>query len=204
MKLIKHLSTQPFIVATGIAALLHSTWALAIYFSGKLPTNANALEVFGYYIPAFLIAFSLDVGQIVTSIEIREGQRSRAKYLTFATFALATFFLQFLYISAHVPTVEQGAGVRAAWADGIQFLRDLAVFVLPALLPLSTLLYTFSHGAATIPATSRALVPTEQPLTIEKPAPNDQQGESEVSVVPDNPLSLTFQTVSTNGRNRHE
>src|SRR5260221_6678516 len=103
MKILKHLSTQPFIVATGIAALLHSTWALAIYFSGNLSTNASWLEVAGYYTPAFLIAFSLDVGQIVTSIEIREGQRSKAKYLTFVTFALATFFLQFLYISSHVP-----------------------------------------------------------------------------------------------------
>jgi hypothetical protein len=199
MKLLKHLSTQPFIVATGIAALVHSTWALAIYFSGTLPANADAIQVFGYYAPAFLIAFSLDVGQIVTSIEIRDGNRRRAKYATFFTFALATFFLQFLYISAHLPEIQLAAGIRSEWRSWILWLRDCAVIVLPALLPMSTLLYTFSHDEIKPgePVDSSALATVNQPnqesFTIETPS------QSEVVIEDERPLAAP---VSQNGHGK--
>jgi len=191
MKILKHLATQPFIVATGLAALVHSTWALAIYFSGNLPENADIFQVVGYYAPAFLIAFSLDIGQIVTSIEIRDGHRTWQKYATFLTFAVATFFLQFLYISAHLPEIALAAGIRSEWKNVIQWLRDCAVFVLPALLPMSTLLYTFSHDEVKPAETSTALIPVVQPdqpeqshLTIETP-------KNEVVIKDEVPLSAT-------------
>ena len=34
MKLSKHLTEQPFILATGLAALVHSTWSLGTLFTG--------------------------------------------------------------------------------------------------------------------------------------------------------------------------
>src|SRR5690349_1977436 len=101
MKLLKHVLGQPFIFATGLAALIHSTWSLGTFFSGPQPSEP--IQLLMWITPALLIAFSLDVGQIVTSAEIRAGHRSRAKYLTFGVFAAATYFLQFAYISAHMP-----------------------------------------------------------------------------------------------------
>ncbi len=147
MKLFKHLASQPFIVATGIAALVHSTWSIATYFSGPEPAVRFSGEWLGWASVAFLIAFSMDIGQIVTSAEIRAGQRTWAKYLTFGVFAVATYYAQFLYISSHMPVVPLAAGMRREWSDLAQLLRDGAAFILPALLPASTLLYTFSHEA---------------------------------------------------------
>jgi hypothetical protein len=142
-KFLAHIFKQPFVFATGLAALIHSTWSLGTLFSGEQP--AGGWQLVGWLIPAFLIAFSLDVGQIVTSAEIRAGQRSKAKYATFAVFALATYYLQWTYIAAHMPAVKLGAGVRVEWLPFVSLVRDLAVFIIPALLPLSTMLYTSSH-----------------------------------------------------------
>jgi len=172
LKTFKHLASQPFIVATGFAALIHSTWSLGTFFSGEQPSDPVHYVL--WLVPALLIAFSLDIGQIVTSAEIRDGQRSKAKYITFAVFAAATYFLQFVYISSHMPQVSLAAGVRSGWADVVSFIRDSGVFIIPALLPLSTLLYTFSQNK-TAPAPSAepskalALVPQDDPVQIETP-----------------------------------
>lgn len=137
---------QPFVFATGLAALIHSTWALATLFTGPEPAQFQ-VNWFAWLIPALLIAFSLDVGQIVTSAEIRSGQRTLAKYATFAVFALATYYLQWTYLTAHVPALPMGAGVSQNWQGIAIGLRDASIWIVPALLPLSTLLYTFSHTA---------------------------------------------------------
>lgn len=144
MKIIQHIVHQPFVFATGLAALVHSTWSLGTLFSGKQPDASFSIEFAGWLIPAFLIAFALDVGQIVTSAEIREGQRTPMKYATFAVFAVATYYLQWLYIAHHMPDLALADGVRATWAETATVLRDAAIWFIPGLLPLSTLLYTFS------------------------------------------------------------
>jgi hypothetical protein len=167
MKLLKHVLGQPFIFATGLAALIHSTWSLGTFFSGPQPSEP--IQLLMWITPALLIAFSLDVGQIVTSAEIRAGHRSRAKYLTFGVFAAATYFLQFAYISAHMPAVNLAAGIRSDWLGIVTFIRDSGVFILPGLLPLSTLLYTFSQEHETagelsqgqMASSSTALVPLQ-------------------------------------------
>jgi len=174
LKTFKHLASQPFIVATGFAALIHSTWSLGTFFSGEQPSDPVHYVL--WLVPALLIAFSLDIGQIVTSAEIRDGQRSLAKYITFGIFAGATYFLQFVYISSHMPQVALAAGVRSGWTDAVSFIRDSGVFIIPALLPLSTLLYTFSQAKADIvttarPSTALALVPTDDQIHIETPDP---------------------------------
>jgi hypothetical protein len=146
---INHLVSQPFIAATSVAALVHSTWSLGTLFSGKQPDGLS-FEVVGWLLPAFLIALSFDIGQVVTSHEIRQGNKSLAKRLTFVVFSLATYYLQWLYIAHHMPLLTLSAGVRAEWAGAAQLMRDAAIWVIPALLPLSTLLYTFSHGDSPI------------------------------------------------------
>ena len=144
MRIWKHITGQPFIFATGLAALVHSTWSLGTLFSGDEPTTWLAWV--GWLIPALLIAFALDVGQIVTSAEIRSGSRTKAKYLTFLVFAGATYYLQWLYMAHHMPEVSLAAGVRESWAGAATLLRDAAVWLIPALMPLSTALYTFSYA----------------------------------------------------------
>ena len=139
----RHLSEQPFIMATGIAALIHSTWSLATLFAGKEPPQMT-VAWFAWIVPALLIAFALDVGQIVTSYEIRAGQRTRAKYATFVVFSVATYFLQWLHIIHHIPALDLSEGVRGEWHYLVNLIRDCAIWIIPALLPLSTLLYTFS------------------------------------------------------------
>ena len=137
----RHLIEQPFVMATGLAALAHSTWSLATLFAGQEPQQFT-VAWWSWLLPALLIAFALDVGQIVTSSEIRAGQRTFTKFFTFGVFAIATYFLQWLYIIHHVPALELSQGVRAEWHGVVLLLRDCAIWIIPALLPLSTLLYT--------------------------------------------------------------
>lgn len=150
MNILKHVTHQPFVFATGVAALVHSTWSLGTLFSGEQPAPdftdfQNAVHFIGWIVPSFLIAFALDVGQIATSAEIRAGQRNWRKYATFAVFAGATYYLQWLYMAHHMPELALAPGVRETWSWFAQLIRDAAIWFIPALLPLSTLLYTFSH-----------------------------------------------------------
>lgn len=142
MKILKHMVEMPFVAATGAAALVHSTWALGTLFAGEQPESV--LHLIGWLIPALLIAFALDVGQIATAAEIRSHGLTATRGITFVVFALATYYLQWLYIVHHMPSLALSEGVRASWGATATWLRDAAVWFIPALLPLSTLLYTFS------------------------------------------------------------
>lgn len=153
MSILKHMIHQPFVFATGLAALVHSTWSLGTLFAGNEPAQFT-FAWFSWVIPAFLIAFALDVGQIVTSSEIRAGSRSRRKYITFAVFALATYYLQWVYMVHHMPDLALSPGIRETWGSIVTLFRDCAIWIIPALLPLSTLLYTLS---------SDDMQPIEQP-----------------------------------------
>jgi hypothetical protein len=137
----KHILQQPFVFATGIAALIHSTWSLGTFFAGEQP---DGLHLWGWLIPALLIAFALDIGQIVTSTEIREYGLTVARAITFLIFALATYYLQWLYIAHHMPSMPLSDGISPSMQGVATQLRDLALWIIPALMPLSTLLYTFS------------------------------------------------------------
>ncbi len=141
MKFLRHILEQPFIFATGLAALVHSTWALGTLFAGQQP---DGWHLVGWLAPALLIAFALDVGQIATSAEIRAHGLTGRRGLTFVIFAGATYYLQWLYIAHHMPALPVGEGVSDIARASVISLRDAALWIIPALLPLSTLLYTFS------------------------------------------------------------
>lgn len=163
--MLKHIWSQPFVVATGVAALIHSTWALGTLFAGLQPDPAidGWFAYAAWLLPALLIAFALDVGQIATSAEIRQGNRTRARYLTFIVLSGATFYLQWLYMAHHMPSLELAKGVRDLWGPVPGFMRDAAVWVIPALLPLATTLYTLSDGA--VPTRTDNAAPTVSPGT---------------------------------------
>lgn len=147
--MIKHLIRSPFVAATGAAAFVHSTWTLGVLFGGSHPTLSDWQTLISYLLwvtPAALIAFALDVGQVATSIQIAEahdgGRRPYAKYLTFVIFAAATYYLQWFHLVHHLPALELSPAVGAY--PIMTTLKEAAVWFIPALLPLSTLLYTFS------------------------------------------------------------
>lgn len=138
------LANHLFIATTGTAALIHSTWSLATFFNGTEPTPGTLSWLF-WVTPALLLAVSIDVGQIATSSQIANGQRTRAKYATFGVLAIATYYLQWLYLAHHLPLIDLGAGVNPGVVPFAIGVRDIALWALPGLLPASTLLYTFSY-----------------------------------------------------------
>lgn len=150
MKFLKHFTGQPFVLATGIAALIHSTWSLGTLFSGEQPAIENIttwiewIHFAGWILPALLIAIALDVGQVVTSHEIRISGLTFQRGLTFFVFAFATYYLQWLYIVHHVPALTIADGVSDIHKALTVTMRDIGIWLIPLLLPLSTLLYTFS------------------------------------------------------------
>lgn len=155
IKILKHITGQPFIFATGLAALVHSTWSLGTLFAGEQPDSNDPLQFAFWLLPALLIAFALDVGQIATSAEIRAGQRTATKYITFVVLAAATYYLQWLYIAHHMPQLALASGVRSTWLAFATVMRDAAIWIIPGLLPLSTTLYTLS----TAPESHRPIPP---------------------------------------------
>jgi Zn ribbon nucleic-acid-binding protein len=140
---LRHIAANPFIFATGAAALIHSTWSLGTMMSGAEPAQLTPAW-FAWVFPALLIAFSLDIGQIITSAEIRDGQRTPTKFLTFGVLAIATYYLQWVFVAAHIPAIDPAPGVHSLGAA--QAMLDLGVWLVPGLLPASTLLYTFSQS----------------------------------------------------------
>jgi hypothetical protein len=145
MKFLKHMSENLFITFTGIAALVHSTWSLGTMFSGKAP-EGDWLALAGWLLPAFFVAFAMDVGQISTSAAIRHNGLTWQRGLAFFVFAIATYYLQFLYIAHHMPSLEIAPGISAFHRWAVETGRDAAIWILPLLLPLSTMLYTISDG----------------------------------------------------------
>ena len=206
-KNLKHITAQPFVFATGAAALIHSTWSLGTLFSGTQPEAALNVHFIGWIVPALLIAFALDVGQISTSTEIREEGLTLSRGVTFVVFALATYYLQWMYMLHHMPALQLSEGVQGKpWTEFALTLRDAGIWLVPALLPLSTILYTFSSKKAV-----NIAAPIVEPNPIATYL-NMQHEPEEVKPLPiENPLSLpalhkngngTAKSVAENYRNR--
>jgi hypothetical protein len=151
-RILGHILDMPFVTAVSIAALLHSTWSLSTYFTGAEPTPQFTPLWFGWLIPGALIGIAIDIGILSIAIELKHGQRGKAKLAAFFVLSTAMFYLQFLYLAAHTPLVPIAPGVSAGWLTVATTLRDLSVWVIPALLPLACLLYAFSDRKGSTPA----------------------------------------------------
>lgn len=145
MNFLKHMTENLFITFTGIAALVHSTWSLGTLFSGEMPQNDN-WGLIAWGLPAFFVAFAMDIGQISTSADIRHKGLTLRRGITFFVFAVATYYLQFLYIAHHMPALAIAEGVSEWHSSAVVTARDGAIWLLPLLLPLATMLYTISDG----------------------------------------------------------
>lgn len=181
--IIRQAAQHIFIATTGFAALLHSTWSVSTLFNGHEP-SAIGWGWLVWVIPGFAFAFSIDVGQIAVSIDLRNGERTRWKYITFVALAATTYYFQWYFMVAHVPLVDIAPGVAPEFIGATNFVRAISIWLVPALLPLATTLYTFSYAkpkivrstkaanAPAIAANDKAIVPALRPasdLTIEKP-----------------------------------
>jgi len=197
----KHVIEQPFVFATGLAALVHSTWSLGTLFSGQQPEAVfTDIHFLGWIVPALLIAFALDIGQISTSMEIREEGLTLGRGVTFFVFAVATYYLQWLYMAHHMPNLPLSEGVTGkVWTDFAVNLRDAGIWLVPSLLPLSTILYTFSSKRSK--TTPVAIVEEKTVVTY----PIMQQPKTgEVKVLPTAPLSeLPVPALHTNGNHKN-
>lgn len=165
MKLFQVFMGEIFIVATGIAAFFHSTWSLGTLFAGVQPdpSKDGILSYLLWVGPGALIAFALDVGQIMTSHRIRSGERTKARYATFVMLAFSTYYLQWLYIAHHMPALQLAPGVRESWGGFATLVRDAAIWIAPLLLPLSTILYTLSGQSEKVAPAAPVVLPESDP-----------------------------------------
>lgn len=178
--LFRHGLENPFVLATAIAAFLHSTWTVSVFFGGNQPSTSDTWAYLGWLAPGVLLAFSLDIGLLSTANKLARGENVRGLRVTFFVLAAFMFMLQWAYLIHHTPLLELSAGVRAEWKDGIQLLRDMIIWVLPALLPISVTLYTFSAGGTNVKTDVPTNVPVAATETQEAPA----TAESPLSVSP--------------------
>lgn len=159
-----------FIIVTGLAALPHTVWSFSTVMNGSEPSQFN-LNWFAWIFTGLMLGISIDVGQIVISIQIARGERTLPRYVAFGVLCLLTFYCQWLYTADHTPLIGLGQGINLnvmAFSGG---LRDAGVWLLPASIPFATLIYTFGYTSArrSRPNTVRTV---REPLpTIEKPEP---------------------------------
>jgi hypothetical protein len=154
MKTLSHIiSNHIFIFATSLAMLVHSTWTFGTLFSGKQPIIDGTIEQWISYLlwvtPALLVALAIDIGQIQTSVKLSNATVRSQKVtlgITFVTLALAGYYLQWFHLAHHIPALDFGPGLSLDMQSSLKGVKDIAIFVVPALLPLSTILYTLSSG----------------------------------------------------------
>lgn len=168
------ISTHIFIFATSLAMLVHSTWTFGTLFSGKQPEIDGSLEnwiaYFLWVTPALLVALAIDVGQIQTSVKLSKARGNRQKItlgITFITLALAGYYLQWFHLAHHIPALEFGAGLSPDMQGTLKGLKDIAIFIVPALLPLSTILYTLSNDSP--PEVVEPLPPKQGDISVTLP-----------------------------------
>lgn len=145
-ELLSRFWTHAFVIATGTAALAHSTWTLASAFGGAEPIQFSQAW-WAWLAPGLLLAFAFDVGQIAISVELRNGERTRPKYVAFVVLALSTYFLQWWYLAHHLPALPLAEGLRPEWRGFASLISDAILWVAPGLLPIATTLYTWSYAA---------------------------------------------------------
>lgn len=171
-----------FIFATSIAMFVHSTWTFNTLFAGEQPALDGSLSAWVPYLlwvtPGALIAAAIDIGQVQTSSKLMRAKtiaRRGALLVTFMVLAIAGYYLQWFHLVHHMPALNFGQGLAPATQDAVRTARDAAIFIIPMLLPISTILYTVSEIGEHdehMPA-----VPDVAPVVVEVP---------EIAQLPDN------------------
>lgn len=154
-KLLDSVQHHGFIAATSVAMFVHSTWTFNTLFAGEQPhLDGSPMGVVNYMLwvlPGALIALAIDVGQIQTAINIKRAQGWRQKAplgFTFIVLAFAGYYLQWFHMVHHMPSLALGDGVAPTHMPLVISLVGWAVWLVPSLLPLSTILYTISNSGS--------------------------------------------------------
>jgi len=152
MDRINRIGLHGFILATAVAMFIHSTWTINTIFGGQQPTDGDVLRYLFWVIPGALLAFAIDIGQIATSMRLRHatGLKTVGLAITFITLAVGGYYLQWFHIIHHMPELTFGAGISPTTQAAIANWRDAAIYIGPALLPISMILYTISDTGAPV------------------------------------------------------
>lgn len=186
MKILRQITSQPFIAMVALAALIHSTWSVSVMFNGIEPgvtDFASVLHWLWWVLPGVLFAVALDIGQLSSANSLRQGTKSRwalaSKVATFATMAAFSYALQLLYLLHHVPLLSFGAGLSVASQNAAQNVWEVCIWLIPGMLPVSIIMFTATDTIAIdhippqtpVSFTALALVGQDavQQITIEKP-----------------------------------
>src|SRR5690606_24376898 len=129
MRVLQHLFSNLFVAATSVAALVHSCWSLGVLFTGLQPDAGLTVQFIGWLVPSLLIAFSLDVGLLSTANDIRNGNRSLGKFITFGVLSASMYFLQWYYLIHHTIAPELGTGVSALAQQTVISIRDAGIWI---------------------------------------------------------------------------
>lgn len=162
------LTRHGFIVATSVAMFVHSTWSFNVVFTG-LQQPHEPIPFVLWVLPGALIAIAIDFGQIQTSARLvkSRGMQAVALGFTFTMLALAGYYLQWFHLIHHMPALALGAGISPNAQASATSLRDAAVWIIPALLPISTILYTISGITGALVVPGQPTIPLVSP-----PSPN--------------------------------
>lgn len=151
-----------FSIAVSAYAIFHTVGAIGMFLGGNgldFSSVKSALDTLYVYGTALFFAVSLDVGQISTSFKIqrfhRKGITPYKSYITFAVLGLAIAYLQWFYLVHTMPHLSIAAGVRSNWVNDATWLRDAVLYIFPALLPVTLLLYTFSGDEEATPQSNQ-------------------------------------------------
>lgn len=177
MNIWRHFKEQPFIVLVAFAALPHTVWTIGTYTAGIQPEAfgdwSNLVRAVAWLLPPLAFGIAFDIGQVVTAGEIRNGNRSQWLVRTFYALSVFSYISQLLYAMHHYPKLDIGNGAAPLVTSIGSFISQCAVFVLPALLPAATVLYTMAYHQAPQEINSRAIqiqdVPTYEETLIDRP-----------------------------------
>lgn len=172
MNIWRHFKEQPFIVLVAFAALPHTVWTIGTYTAGLQPDAfgewSNLIRAVAWLLPPLMFGIAFDIGQVVTAGEIRNGNQSQWLIRTFYALAVFSYISQLLYAMHHYPKMGIGEGAAPIVTTVGSIISQIAVFVLPALLPVAQVLYTMAYHRPGAPDTeSRAIqihsIPTHDP-----------------------------------------
>jgi len=187
MKDWKYLIAHIFVLFAGISSAIHNTWTVGYYFNGEQPPVESItsliqfIHFLGWILPALLTAITLDVGQIVTSYEIKKHGLTIWRGLTFTLLAISTYYLQWLYLANHMPNLHLSDAIIGTSKEYAVLWNSASMWIIPLLMPLSVILYTFSgnkqsaenlHSETVMPEIRISKIEDTQPPQLEAKSAN--------------------------------
>lgn len=165
--------SELFIGLTALAMFVHSQWTFNILFTGHDQPVLNGADTIVpfllWFIPGAGIAFAIEFGQVATSYLLKRARtwgRRIPLIITFTVLALAGFYLQWFALAHHMPALEFGAGLSADALPTATRMKDGALWIIPALLPLSTLVFTLSGIGESAERKEPEIQPAETPAPL--------------------------------------